>query len=191
MAPHLERQWASPPNFDRPLVMKVSLRNRSSLFGVFIALAVAGVAVGLWTHFHGQHAAGHEHGAHGETALSLNDGQRWETDLPLRTGMQRIRDAVAPALRAQSAGRLSASDADRLAATIQENVNYLIANCKLAPKADATLHMIITDLLSGSGMLKEAPASSAGSSLLVQALRRYADYFAHPDWQPVTVPPAT
>lgn len=171
--------------------MRASRRNRSSLFGVVIALAVAGVAVGLWTHFHGQHAAGHEHGEHGEAALSLNDGQRWETDLPLRTGMQRIRDAVAPVVHAQAAGRLSASDADRLVATVQENVNYLIANCKLAPKADATLHVIITDLLSGSGMLKAEPASPAGSLLVVQALRRYADYFAHPDWQPVTVPSAS
>lgn len=171
--------------------MKASRRKRSSLFGVLTALVVAGIAVGLWTHFHGQHAAGHEHGEHGEAALTLNDGKRWETDLPLRTGIQRIRDAVAPGVLAQAAGRLTASDAERLTATIQENVNYLIANCKLAPKADATLHVIITDLLSGSGMLKTEPASPAGSALLFQALRRYADYFAHPDWQPVTVPPAS
>lgn len=170
--------------------MKASPRKRSSLFGVLTALVVAGVAVGLWTHFHGQHAAGHEHGEHGKAALTHNDGKRWETDLPLRTGMQRIRDAVAPVVLAQAAGRLTASDAERLATTIQENVNYLIANCKLAPKADATLHVIITDLLSGSGMLKAEPASSAGSSLLVHALSRYADYFAHPDWRPLAALPA-
>ena len=68
------------------------------------------MAVGLWTHFHGQHAEGHEHG---ETALTLNEGQRWETDVSLRTGMQRIRDAVAPVVLAPAAGRLTASDADR------------------------------------------------------------------------------
>jgi hypothetical protein len=100
-------------------------------------------------------------------------------------------NAVVPVVFAQAAGRLTGSEAERLATTIQENVNYLIANCKLAPKADATLHVIIADLLSGSGMLKAEPASRTGSSLLVQALRRCADYFAHPDWQPVTVPSAS
>lgn len=172
--------------------MHASPRKRSALFGLVSALAVAGAALGLWTHLHAQPAAVHEHPehpGHSEAALTLNDGQRWETDLPLRTGMQRIRDAVALTVLAQAAGRFSAADADRLAATVQENVNFLITHCKLAPKADAALHVIITDLLAGSAMLKAEPASPAGSSLLVQALGQYADYFAHPDWQPVTIPP--
>ncbi len=167
--------------------MKASPSKRSSVLAVLTALVVAGIG-GFWTHLQGQHAAGHDHGDHAEAALTLNEGKRWETDLALRTGMQRIRDAVAPAVLAQAAGRLTLAEAERLAATVQENVSDLIANCKLAPKADAALHVIITDLLSGSAMLKAEPASPAGSSLLIQALRHYADTFAHPDWQPVTAP---
>ena len=171
--------------------MKTTPKKRSLIFWFATTFLVVGTAIGLWSHFHRGHTAGHDHDEHGETALSLNDGKRWEADLPLRTGMQRIRDAVEPVVLAQTKGRVAAPDTERLAAAIQENVSYLFANCKLPPKADATLHVLITDLLSGSAMLKEDPNSRAGSALLVEALRKYPTYFDHPAWKPLDVPPSS
>ena len=43
-----------------------------------------------------EHAA-HQHGGHQTADLQLNHGQRWQTDAPLREGMERIRAAVAAA----------------------------------------------------------------------------------------------
>lgn len=168
--------------------MKTSSRKFTPVSWLLLALAIAGLSVGLWPHLHSAHSSAHAHEGHGAAALALNNGARWETDQPLRIGLQRIRDAVQSAADAQAKARLTAGQTAQLAATIQENVNHLIANCKLPPQADATLHVFITDLLSGAGMLKEDPASSQGLSLLVEALRKYPEYFNHPEWKPLTAP---
>jgi len=155
----------------------------SKLWLPVVVVAVAGVAVDGWLHFHDGHDATH-HSDHAPAALALNEGQRWTTDAPLRTGMQGIRNAVNPALAAHAEKRLTAEAATALAGTVQTQVNHLFENCKLPPKADATLHVIITDLLSGSAQLAGNPASAEGATLLAQALQRYPEYFDHPEWSP-------
>ena len=73
---------------------------------------------------------------------------------------------------------MTPGQAKALLAAIQENVNYLIANCKLPPKADATLHVLIGDLLSGASLLMENPASADGIARITSALRRYPHEFS-------------
>jgi hypothetical protein len=147
-----------------------------------LALMFVGLGIGAWMLVHRAHQSGDHQ--HGETsaALTLNDGRRWETDLPLRTGMQRIRDAADRAFAAHANRRLTPAEAKALSATVQENVNYLIANCKLPPKADATLHVLITELLSGAAQLAENPAAHEGLERMGQALRHYSEYFEHQGW---------
>ena len=147
-----------------------------------LALMFVGLGIGAWVLVHRAHQPGNHQHNEAAAALTLNDGRRWETDLPLRTGMQRIRDAVDQAFVAHANRRLSPAEAKALSATVQENVNYLIANCKLPPKADATLHVLITELLSGSAKLVENPAAGEGLERMVQALRHYSEYFDHPGW---------
>lgn len=156
------------------------------LIRIFLGALVLGGGFALWRHFHlaHDHSAAHEHEAAGVTALALNDGKRWDTDQALRTGMQRIRDAAAPVLGARPPEVTQAAAAG-LSAAIQENVTYLIQNCKLAPKADATLHVLITDFLRGAELLKNDPHSAEGATLIREALRQYPDYFDHPGWQPL------
>ena len=109
---------------------------RMKLIIIALALLVGG---GLaFYHLHG-----HGHGAEG--GLQLNAGQKWQTDQPLREGMERIRGLV---IVASPTG--SASDMEALANGIQQQVDYLIANCKLAPAADEALHVMIADLLEGA-----------------------------------------
>lgn len=156
-----------------------------------VATVAAGLAIGAWVHFHGAHSANHDHGTHDDhhaAALSLDDGKRWETDQALRTGMERIRAAVDPVLAAHAGGQVSPGEAKAMAAAIQESVNYLIANCKLPPRADATLHVFITDFLTGASMVAENPASHEGISLVADALNRYPEYFDHPGWVSVGAP---
>jgi hypothetical protein len=155
---------------------------RSSLF----ALAAAGLATGLWVFFNVAHE-GHSHASHDTSALALNDGKRWATDAPLRAGMQRIRDAVNPVQVAIASGRVVPADVHAMSASIQENVNDMLANCKLPAKADATLHVFITDLLSGAAVLKANPASTEGLDRITGALRLYPKYFDHPGWNPLSV----
>lgn len=116
--------------------------------------------------------------------MTLNEGRRWETDLPLQTGMQRIRSAAEQGFAAHASGQLTPAAATALSAAVQENVNNLIANCQLTPKADATLHVIIAELLTGAGQLADKSSTHDGLEKMERALRQYSEYFDHPGWVP-------
>lgn len=156
--------------------------NTRKILVPLVAIALVGIGFLLRTHFREGHAEGHSHGTPDVAALSLDNGKRWATDVHLRAGMQRIQDAARPVLAAHATRKVSPSDAKALSGLIQENVNYLIQNCKLEPKADAALHVLITDLLRGGSLLAADPSSDEGASLIAQALRQYPVFFDHPGW---------
>ena len=112
----------------------------------------------------------------------------WATTQALRTGMERLRDSVTPALVAQEEGRLTAGEAGKLPAAVQAHVTYVMRNCQLAPKADATLHVFLTRSLEGAAELAADPHSYPGAEKLAAVLRDYPRYFDHPGWN--AVPPA-
>ena len=130
-------------------------------------------------------AAAAEH-AHDEmhSTLRLDQGQPWATDAPLVEGMNKIRVAVK---EASALPTLDADSADALAQTVRTQVNFLIANCRLEPEADATLHVFIGQLLNAAAALGEDPASPSGLPQLQQTLREYPRYFDHPGWQPEAI----
>lgn len=118
--------------------------------------------------------------------LHLNHGQRWATDAALRQGMGGIREAVVSAVHAAAARPLTAVEANRLADAIRDQVDYLVANCRLAPEADAVLHVLIGQLLQGADALRRRPADEAALHRILQALKEYPAYFDHDGWKPVT-----
>jgi len=120
-----------------------------------------------------------EHTAHA-AAPTLAPGQLWTTDEPLRTAMQRIRVAVERVARAYQQKQLMPPDAQALAATVEENITYMITNCKLEPKPDAALHALIGRMLSAAASLKKDPASDAGVPQLRAVLHDYQSTFDHP-----------
>lgn len=141
---------------------------RMKLIIIALALLVGG---GLaFYHLHG-----HGHGAEG--GLQLNAGQKWQTDQPLREGMERIRGLV---IVASPTG--SASDMEALANGIQQQVDYLIANCKLAPAADEALHVMIADLLEGADLVTKKNDPPSGIAVMRKALETYPKYFDHAGW---------
>lgn len=172
--------------------MKNSVARRSSWLRISLAaLVVVGVGIGAWMLVHRAHESpDHNHGHNHEAAsvMTLNNGQRWETDQPLRTGMQRIRDAVEQTFTAHASGRLTMADTKALSATVQENVNYLIENCKLSPEADAVLHVLITEMLSSAAQLAQNPTADEGLEQMAQALHNYSEYFDHPGWIELDAP---
>ncbi len=125
----------------------------------------------------------HDHGSP-SAALPAEGAARWATDAALVEGMTAIRTAVA---EAHGHAALGASAADRLATTVEERVAFLIANCKLPPEADATLHVLIGELLHAAAALRLDPASADGLPAMLETLRAYPRYFDHPDWAPIDV----
>ncbi len=132
-------------------------------------------------HAHDQHDSHSGHQAQSAT-LNLNQGERWQTDEPLRKGMLEIRQAVEKAGTDSGTGELSALQAEELTLALDGSVDFIIEQCKLEPEADANLHVILAEILSASGALKSEPHAEDALARIHGALENYAHYFNHPDW---------
>ncbi len=129
----------------------------------------------------------HDHGS-AATPLQLNAGSKWETDVPLQQGMLKIRAAVEGDLPAVHAGKFSDAQYQALGGAVEQQITYIVENCKLAPQADAVLHGVIAELVDGVDVVtgkKAVSDRSKGVVHLVKALDNYGTYFAHPGWRPV------
>lgn len=163
---------------------------RKSNLGVWIA----GVAVGASVALVGAPAAWaaqpheHDHGAAAPAKLSLDHGRKWGTDAPLRDGMGRIRALVEPQLAAAHGGKLSAAQYAALAGEVETQVAGIVSNCKLEPKADAMLHIVIgeigagTDAMAGKG---GAAGAAQGLVRVAKAVNAYGSNFDHPGFKPI------
>jgi len=132
--------------------------------------------------------AAHDHGAAAPHKLTLNQGHKWATDAPLRAGMGRIRGLVEPQLAAAHAGRLTPAQYRELATRIETEVGGIVANCKLEPKADAMLHLVIADIGAGTDAMagKDATARPAlGLVEVARAVNQYGSHFDHPGFKPI------
>jgi len=135
--------------------------------------------------------AGHDHGhAAAPHKLALDHGKKWGTDETLRTSMDRIRAAVEPQLGAAHAGKLSPADYAALAGKVENEVATIVGNCKLEPKADAMLHLVIADLGAGTDAMA-GKASKArpeqGLAKVAGAVNNYGRYFEHPGFKPIAM----
>ena len=126
------------------------------------ALALGGAAFAAEEH--------HPHGA-AEAKLVLDQGRKWQTDAPLRKGMENIRTAMA------SGGKYAAK-----AERVNAEVAYIVQNCKLPPDADAQLHLVIAELMAGAEAMQGEHARG-GAERVTKALNAYGEFFDHPGWK--------
>ncbi len=116
------------------------------------------------------------HSSGRDTTVARPDGERWPTDEPLRIGMSRIQAAVE---QPSTSSPLSRERSLALARTIEQNVTYIIEHCKLPPKADAALHMLIARVLAAARQLQEDSSSDAALAQILSTLHDYRDAFDH------------
>ncbi|HZP87932.1 MAG TPA: hypothetical protein VFB54_14040 [Burkholderiales bacterium] len=150
-----------------------------ALMAAAAALSTLGVETALGQHQH--ESAGGVH------PLQLDNGKKWATDAPLRQGMTAVREAVAAEHQAIHANKASPEQYKALAAKIDEQIAYIVANCKLNPKADAQLHVILTDIIGGSDLMKAGDQAEGrkGAIMVIGALQKYPKYFDHPGWRAI------
>ena len=134
--------------------------------------------------------AAEDHHHHGESStavqkLQLNAGKKWATDTALRQSMDGINQAMATALPLIHQDRFSDADYATLATTINQKVGYAIEHCKLDAKADAMLHLVIGELMTGAEIMegKTAATRHDGAMRVRHALESYGKYFQHPNWK--------
>lgn len=148
------------------------------LFSLFLAAALPVAAHAADAHHHG-------HGSADTPKLQLDAGKKWGTDKTLRQTMAEINQAVGEALPLIHQDKFDDRQYGALAATVNRKVAYAVENCKLDPKADAMLHLVIADLLAGAEMMdgKAAGTRHDGAVKVLQALRAYGRHFQHPGWR--------
>lgn len=129
----------------------------------------------------------HQHEAAAPAKLQLNQGRKWASDAPLRQAMAAMRAELAGKLHAIHKGSLGKEDYAALGKSIEGQIGTIVSQCKLEPKADAMLHIVIGDLVSAADVMQGKaagqPAEAAHRAAL--ALNSYGKYFAHPGWQAI------
>ena len=129
----------------------------------------------------------HSHDAAEPAQLTLNNGKKWATDDNLRQSMGQIRDALATELPAIHSGKATAKQYRMLAQKINDQIAFIVKNCKLEPEADAILHLVLVDIIAGTDAMMAQNGSAARNSAekIAQALDNYGAYFDHPGWHGV------
>ncbi len=128
----------------------------------------------------------HPEGGAAPAKLSLDNGKKWPADAPLRQGMTRIRDVVQAKLPAIHAGKLDDAGYGALAGKINGEIGVIVQNCRLEPKADAMLHLILAGMIAGAEIMEGKRAGTArheGAAKILTALNEYGTYFDHPNWK--------
>ncbi len=151
----------------------------SALAAAALALAAANLRAAGDAHHH--HAAPAPDAPRG---LTLNQGRKWSTDAPLRRGMGNIRSLVDKYRHAAPNQTSPATSPQALAKEINAEVNYIFQNCRLEKRADEMLHLVLADIMNGSGTLEKGPAAARAKALdtIVHAVNNYGRYFDHPGW---------
>ncbi|MEJ1161748.1 hypothetical protein [Prosthecomicrobium sp. N25] len=151
---------------------------RRTALAVAILIGAGSAALALTPHQH-------QPGATASLSIELDQGRKWATDDSLRAGMNRIRAAVEETLPGVHQGRATPADFRALAGRLQEQVDFVLANCKLPEAADQQLHLVLERMIEGIDTLKAESGQTDGVIAVVEALDAYATAFDHPDWTPL------
>lgn len=129
--------------------------------------------------------ADHEHDDHGAMELTLDNGNKWAIDAPLSRAMNNIRNAMHKEMGAIHSGKLAEDKYAALAKKITNEVAYMVENCDLEPEADAQLHLVIADLMTGSSAMENKTNARDGAVKVIGAIENYATYFDDPDFKSI------
>lgn len=128
----------------------------------------------------------HEH-SHDEAApqkLMLKNGHKWATDDSLRQAMSHIRAVMAAGQPSGDEDGMSLQQYQGLAGKVNEQIAFMVQNCKLDKEADAMLHLVLADIVAGADAMagQDRDKARQGAKKIVHALENYGAYFEHPGW---------
>lgn len=130
--------------------------------------------------------AAHSHDSASHATMELKQGKKWETDAPLRQGMNAIHGYVSTSLADAGQGKMTPNNYDGLSRNVMTQVTYIVQNCKLEPEADAQLHILLANIVQSVEAAEGKVAGqerAEGLTKMAQALNSYGQYFDHPGWK--------
>src|SRR5690606_13615684 len=105
---------------------RISMTSKKLLGTALLSLSIAtSPQLQAGEQAHAIHSTHSTHAAHENLSLELNQGKKWNTDTPLRTGMEAIRGAMASQLAQIHSDSLPAADYQALANNVQTQVQYM------------------------------------------------------------------
>lgn len=125
----------------------------------------------------------HDHHNHGksDSKLNLNNGKKWSTDKPLRDNMDAIHNHIKSSLDKIHTKKMRNSEYQALSKKVRGNINSIFKNCKLPPKADAQLHILLSSMLSANDKLLEQISLEEKAHAVEKILEGYKAYLKHFD----------
>lgn len=129
--------------------------------------------------------AAHEHGS-ATQSMELNAGHKWTIDTPLRQAMNKIHASVTTTLSAIHDGKLTDTQYDAFANGVNDQFTYIVENCKLEPQADAQLHIVLGNMMTGIEIARgkeQGQERETGVIKIAQTMNAYGEYFDHTDWK--------
>lgn len=126
-----------------------------------------------------------QHHHHVEGQIQLDHGKKWATDIALRKGMDEIRKIITPHFSEVQKNVVNSEVVASMANKIDSQIQFIFKNCKLPPKADAQLHILIMQMMDGVKKMKDLSKPSeqrAGVLKTVEAINSYGEHFDHPNW---------
>lgn len=153
------------------------------IFTMTIFLVVQ-VAIAQEKDNHSKHS---QHKATEHSQLKLNVGKKWETDSPLRTGMENIKSNLESKLPDIHHNKFTKDQFAELSQKISSDLDSIFKNCKLTPEADEQLHLILVEIMDGADKMKKVKPDDRkiGAIKVFKALDQYPKYFAHPNWKAI------
>jgi hypothetical protein len=151
--------------------------------GIVLSLTVAGRVAAANDH-------DHEHGASSTapSVLAFKQGKKWPTDASLRQGMSGIRDAMEEPMQAIYAGKADSVQFEIRAKRVNEQIAFMVQNCKLDKETDAMLHLVLAEIIAGAEAMEGKNKKldrRGGAAKVMHALENYDRYFDHPGWRPL------
>ncbi len=155
------------------------LNRKNILLPALLAVFLSATAPAALAHDHE-----HSHDEAVPQKLSLKNGHKWATDENLRQAMNHIRTEMAASQHAIHESKMSLQQYQGLAKKINDQIAFMVQNCKLDKDADAMLHIVLADIIAGADVLAGQDVSKArqGAEKIDHALKNYGTYFEHPGW---------
>jgi len=126
------------------------------------------------------HHGHHDHGK-SDLVLTLNNDQKWPTDQPLRENMSAIHNHIKSRLGRIKGEKMTDNEYIDLSKKIKENIDAIFANCKLTPKADAQLHIVLAGMLSANSKLSGNVTTKEKAAAVMEILKNYKVYLKYFD----------
>ena len=159
---------------------KMDIVRKEILLPALLAMMIGAGSQTVLAHDHE-----HSHGESSQQQLELKNGHKWATDESLRQAMGRIRAEMTASQASINDGRMSLQQYQGLAKKMNEQIAFMVQNCKLDKEADAMLHLVLADVIAGADALsgQDMEKAQQGAKKIVHALENYGIYFEHPGWQ--------